>query len=193
MDQSVQRGTFVRALRAFVLRQRPALFARVFEPDSAELGLLGEEYVARRLRSCDWTILARRLRTKAGEVDLLAREGQQLACIEIKTARTSPLPLPRELASERERFEVPAGLAARLERGQFARLARAARLIAREHGLSRTERVRIDLVLVLFDTRTRRLSLTHTRGLGAAPVRARIPTNRKKWSGRAPEGVSPED
>jgi hypothetical protein len=191
VDRDVERGALARALRAFVLQRSPALFVRSCKPDGAELGLVGEEFTARALRRAGWTILARRLRTPEGEIDLVARDqSRQLVCVEIKTARPQPLPLPHALAGQRARFEEPSGLATRLAHGQIERLARAARLVGREHGLGRAERARIDLVLVLFDVRTRRLSLTHERNLRAAPPRARVG---KKWPGPDAEGVSPAD
>lgn len=58
-------------------------------------GRLGEALCAWRLRLCGWRILARDVRTPAGEIDLIARRGTMLAFIEVKArsdaAATEPL------------------------------------------------------------------------------------------------------
>ena len=58
-------------------------------------GRLGEALCAWRLRLSGWRILARDVRTAAGEIDLIARRGTMLAFIEVKArsdaAATEPL------------------------------------------------------------------------------------------------------
>jgi hypothetical protein len=81
-------------IRRLLLRS-PRLFVRLFSPDDRELGELGEEVAARHLVRRGWTILARRLRTRSGEADILARSRETLAVVEVKTSRTSPVPRPR--------------------------------------------------------------------------------------------------
>jgi hypothetical protein len=68
---------------------------RLFSPDDSELGELGEEVAARHLARRGWTILARRLRTRSGEADLVVRSRDALAVVEVKTGRLSPVPRPR--------------------------------------------------------------------------------------------------
>lgn len=51
-------------------------------------GRRGEETAARFLEAQGWTILAERVRTKAGEVDLVARRGNLIAFVEVKTRRS---------------------------------------------------------------------------------------------------------
>ncbi len=82
------------ALRAWMLRRTPRTFARLFEPAPHELGLLGEELVARTLRARGARILARRLRTPWGELDLLARDARGLVCVEVKSGRWNAGPRP---------------------------------------------------------------------------------------------------
>ena len=53
-----------------------------------ERGRLGEETAARFLRAQGWTILDTRVRTKAGEVDLVARRDSLVAFVEVKTRAT---------------------------------------------------------------------------------------------------------
>lgn len=52
---------------------------------AAQLGELGEAFVAAWLMQEGWTIEARRWRCRAGELDLVARSGQELAFVEVKT------------------------------------------------------------------------------------------------------------
>jgi hypothetical protein len=85
---------FLRTPRRILLRT-PRLFVRLFSPDDRELGELGEEVAARHLARRGWTILARRLRTKSGEADLVARSLDALAVVEVKTGRSNPIPRPR--------------------------------------------------------------------------------------------------
>ncbi len=50
-------------------------------------GRQGEETAARFLAARGWTILDQRVRTKAGEVDLVARRGNLIAFVEVKTRK----------------------------------------------------------------------------------------------------------
>jgi putative endonuclease len=52
-------------------------------------GRVGETAAAWWLRLKGWRILARRVRTPAGEVDLIARRGNLLAFVEVKRRKTS--------------------------------------------------------------------------------------------------------
>ncbi|MBK7644060.1 MAG: YraN family protein [Planctomycetes bacterium] len=142
-----------------MIRHAPALFARWCEPDSAELGELGEELAARHLRAQGWELLGRRLRTSAGEVDLLARERGQLVCVEVKTSRAVPVPRPRGVDPALARTNDQPG--ERWRPAQAGRLARAARLVAREHGAADA---RVDLVEVVLEPHRARVELRHRRG-----------------------------
>ena len=51
-------------------------------------GRVGETAAAWWLRLKGWRILARRVRTPAGEVDLVARRGNLVAFVEVKRRRT---------------------------------------------------------------------------------------------------------
>jgi putative endonuclease len=52
-------------------------------------GRKGEAYAAWWLRMKGWRILAERVRTPAGEVDLVAKRGNLVAFIEVKTRATA--------------------------------------------------------------------------------------------------------
>jgi len=51
-------------------------------------GRVGETAAAWWLRLKGWRILARRVRTQAGEVDLIARRGNLVAFVEVKRRKT---------------------------------------------------------------------------------------------------------
>ncbi len=52
------------------------------------LGRLGEDLACRELRRRGYAILARRFRTRYGEIDVIARDGPTLVFVEVKTRRT---------------------------------------------------------------------------------------------------------
>lgn len=84
-----------RALRAACIAYVPLAFARWCEPDDRELGAWGEEIAARHLAQRGYRLLGRRVKTVSGEVDILARDAHVLVCVEVKTARSAPVPRPR--------------------------------------------------------------------------------------------------
>ena len=49
------------------------------------LGKLGEDLACSELRRRGYAILARRYRTRAGEIDIVAREGRTIVFVEVKT------------------------------------------------------------------------------------------------------------
>ena len=67
-------------------QQRPVNQSSINQRQAAtQLGELGEAFVAAWLMQEGWTIEARRWRCRAGELDLVARSGQELAFVEVKT------------------------------------------------------------------------------------------------------------
>jgi len=52
-------------------------------------GLQGEEEAARHLKKSGLKILVRRYRCRFGEIDLVAREGETLVFVEVKTRRSA--------------------------------------------------------------------------------------------------------
>jgi putative endonuclease len=57
-------------------------------PSTHERGVRGEERAAEYLRGRGWTILARNVRSRHGEVDLVAARGETLAFVEVKAWRS---------------------------------------------------------------------------------------------------------
>lgn len=146
-------------LRAFVLRFFPRLFARLFIPDTRELGLVGEEHAVRALLASGFVIEGRRVRTRYGEVDILAREGGALVCVEVKTTRFEPVPIPRGSGFDPQPMRFKEN--GRLGAVQTARLARAARQLGRRSGC----KARVDLVEIALNVRSGAVSIAHRRDL----------------------------
>jgi putative endonuclease len=146
-------------LRAILLRRCPRLFARVCTPTARELGQLGEEWAVRALLADGFVILGRRVRTPSAEIDILAREGADLVCVEVKTTRFEPIPIPRGSGIDPRpaRFRDHGRLGA----VQTARLVGAARSLRDLSGL----RPRVDLIEVFQNARSGAVKIEHRRGV----------------------------
>jgi putative endonuclease len=55
--------------------------------DHIRLGIAGENVATRALRNEGYEIVARRFRTEIGELDIVARDGDYLVFVEVKTRR----------------------------------------------------------------------------------------------------------
>jgi putative endonuclease len=120
------------------------------------LGSLGEQAAAEHLERLGYSILARNVRTRHGEIDLIAFGEGAIVFVEVKSlaSRTSPTagpvrPLPEPLVGLRARQR------ARVRRLAAAWLADEAR--ERPHA----ETIRFDAVGVVFDRSHRLLCLEH--------------------------------
>jgi putative endonuclease len=152
-----------RAAGRSALLRHPRLFVALFDPDDRELGALGEEVAARHLVRHGWRILGRRLRTRAGEADLVASRDRTLAVVEVKTGRVSPAPIPAgHRPSEAWGLRWRPGF--RCDAQRLARLRRVADAIARAGSRDPAE-TRVDLVEVLLGGRPRRFRLIHHEDL----------------------------
>ncbi len=60
------------------------------------LGAMGEELAARRLSAAGYEIVTRNWRCRAGELDLVARQGECLVLVEVRTRRGKALGPPEE-------------------------------------------------------------------------------------------------
>ncbi len=89
----------------------------------------GEIRAAWFLRAKGWRILAQRVRTPAGEVDLVARRGKLVAFVEVKTRRTV------------------AELDFAIDEHRLARVAAAAELLGPRY-LKEGDDMRVDVVLI---------------------------------------------
>jgi putative endonuclease len=75
------------------------------------IGALGEEIAAAHLQRAGMTLLARNYRTRYGEVDLVVRDGDAVAFVEVKTRRARPgapppFGLPEEAVTARKRARI---------------------------------------------------------------------------------------
>ena len=118
----------------------------------ATLGRLGEELAARHLQRDGARILARRVRTSAGELDLVALEGNSLVFVEVK----SRLGDARAGASLDPLEGIGAHKRARLRRAGAAWLSE-----QRARPYART--IRFDAIGVTLDQTGRVLALEHLR------------------------------
>lgn len=73
---------------------------------SAALGRWGEEYAADFLLQRGWEIIGRNVRTKYGELDLIARKGEELVFFEVKTRFSSEFGMPEEAVSEKKKVHL---------------------------------------------------------------------------------------
>jgi len=109
------------------------------------LGLRGEAAAEATLRKAGFEILGRRFRARAGEIDIIAQEGEILVFVEVKTRRCLEHGSPSEAVNPRKR----------------ARLALAAQVYLHLRGLD--DRVcRFDVVEVL-EPSGRTLEVRHLR------------------------------
>jgi putative endonuclease len=71
------------------------------------LGKLGEDVAARYLERRGWTILGRNVRTRAGEIDVLASDGETLVFLEVRTRSGRDFGTPEEsiTPAKRDRLE----------------------------------------------------------------------------------------
>jgi putative endonuclease len=72
----------------------------------SDLGRRGEEAAALYLASLGFDILERRFRTAAGEIDIVAREGDTLAFVEVKSRSSVSCGRPAEAVGSRKRVRL---------------------------------------------------------------------------------------
>ncbi len=101
-------------------------------------GRRGERMAAWWLRLKGWRILDYRVRTPAGEVDLVARRGNLVAFVEVKTRGTA------------------AELDLAIDERRLARVAAAAEILVPRYATA-GEDVRIDVILIAPGTRPRHI------------------------------------
>jgi putative endonuclease len=130
--------------------------------DRRWLGRLGEDLAAAHLERLGFTVLGRNVRTRYGEIDLIAFDGRTLVFAEVKTRRVSrrdrvAQPHHDPLASLRPRQRV------RLRRLAVAWLSREVSRTDPE-SRPRAETIRFDAVGVVLDANDRLLRLDHLEG-----------------------------
>lgn len=121
------------------------------------LGALGEDFAVGHLRRLDFVIVERNVRTRHGEIDLIAFDGRTLVFAEVKTRR----------ASNRRRGLCPEDQPlAWLKFSQRSRLKRLACAWLYENAAARPKAhtIRFDAVGVIVDGSNRLLRLDHIEG-----------------------------
>ncbi len=74
--------------------------------DRLMLGKQGEELACRELRRRGYAILARRFRTRFGEIDIIARDGPTLVFIEVKTRSSVAFGRPADAVTLRKQAKI---------------------------------------------------------------------------------------
>jgi putative endonuclease len=98
----------------------------------ATLGRRGEEVAAEHLRRRGYQILERNVRSRYGEIDLVAKDGDCLVFVEVRSVRSTAL-LPEESITARKR----------------SRMARLGMLYLQEHGAEDAS-WRADVIAITF-------------------------------------------
>jgi putative endonuclease len=121
------------------------------------LGRLGERLAVEHLRRLGFAIVARNVRTRHGEIDLIASRKGVLAFVEVKTRRAKGR--GQVLAAEDQPL-------ARLRFAQRRRLARLARAWLHESAGARprSHTIRFDAIGVIVDRTGNLLALEHVEG-----------------------------
>jgi putative endonuclease len=136
----------------------------VTPPGRREIGLRGEELAAQHLCRLGFAILARNLRTGAGEIDLIAAAGSTIVFAEVKTTALIRAPTPGAAGAM-----APAAASCALERlgpRQRHRLRGLALdwLRGQPRKLRAAEELRFDAIGVVLDRRGELVALEHLEG-----------------------------
>lgn len=75
-------------------------------PPPRDIGALGERAAAAWLRRRGYDIVAANYRTRMGEIDLIADDGEFLAFVEVKTRAKDAIALPREAVDARKQARI---------------------------------------------------------------------------------------
>jgi putative endonuclease len=116
------------------------------------LGREAEDLVAARLTNAGWEIVGRNVRTRYGELDILALDGRTLVFVEVKAGRAGSLYGP----------ERPVLAIGPQKQRRIRRLATA--WMSERRDLPRYEAIRFDAVGVTYDRTGRALDVEHIRG-----------------------------
>ena len=74
--------------------------------DRILLGKSGEDLACRELRRRGYEILARRFRTRVGELDIVARDGPTIVFVEVKTRTSAAYGAPYEAVGPRKQYKI---------------------------------------------------------------------------------------
>ena len=85
---------------------RPDWFRRADEPRNLRRGRLGERAAERHLRRAGYRILAANFRGRHGEIDLVARDGDSLVFVEVKTRSREDWSRPADAVDAKKRRRI---------------------------------------------------------------------------------------
>jgi putative endonuclease len=134
-------------------RREAAAPTRREDPRRA-LGRLGEDLAAQHLDRLGFATIARNVRTRHGEIDLIVFDGCTLAFVEVKTR------LERSPGRRLAPAEQPLALLRPRQRARVRRLARAW-LSGSSHTRPTARTIRFDAIGVIVDRRGRLVRLDH--------------------------------
>jgi putative endonuclease len=108
---SYQPINFVLAITILARSLRTRLPTESAQPMTFErqaLGIIGEELAARELASRGYAILERRYRTRYGEIDIVAEDGETLVFVEVRARATGEFGTAAESVTDRKKRKVTA-------------------------------------------------------------------------------------
>jgi len=115
------------------------------------LGKDGEDLACDELRRRGYAILARRYRTRVGELDIVARDGETLVFVEVKARRTDRFGVPGEAVTWRKRRKLQTMAMDFLLRGRLFAVPCRFDVVAITFGQA-GERPRIEVFRAAFET-----------------------------------------
>lgn len=74
--------------------------------NNRELGMLGEDIASNYISEQGYVVLQRNFRTKVGEIDIVARDGNSLVFVEVKTRRSLNFGYPREAVNQNKQAKI---------------------------------------------------------------------------------------
>ena len=140
----------------FVSQGRPNVTVMI-DARRRALGRRGEDLAAAQLRALGFATIARNVRTRHGEIDLIAYDGSTLVFVEVKTRCVSPR--QRTVRADQDPLR---GLGVR-QRARLRRLA-AAWLRDERSSRPRAETIRFDAIGVVLDTSGAQRRIEHVEG-----------------------------
>jgi putative endonuclease len=114
-----------------------------------DLGDFGERVAAHHLEANGLAIVARKVRVPGGEIDLVAKDGEDVVCVEVRTRRA-----------------LPGSAAESITAAKLARMWRCAFAYAEQAGVP-WEQLRVDVVCIDLDTRGQVMEVAHLAALEA--------------------------
>ncbi|MCA9248133.1 MAG: YraN family protein [Planctomycetales bacterium] len=117
------------------------------------LGYRGEELAARHLKKRGYVIVAKRLRGRFGEIDLIAVDDKTVVFVEVKTRRSRRTGHPSDV----------------IDAAKIRRMTRAALVFLKRHGLTEYP-ARFDVVAITWPRSVRRPEIEHFQNVFEADL-----------------------